>query len=135
MPAIKNDSPRRPAPSAVVVRPYRDPRRVLVENAKAKLGDKAKGMTFFFGDKEKAKDGTYAEQGYIPVKLPGKSEQEKHGGDPLFMRPEAELQQHLAEAASISTAQAVEAKTAAADKYKTQTADGSIVGPEAEDET
>lgn len=129
MPAIKNDSPRKPAPSAHVSRPYSDPRVTLVENAKAKLGAKAKGMTFFFGDRMKAEAGDYAELGYIPVRLPDKKDQEKHGGDPLFMRPEQFLQEHLEDAASTSSAMAEAAKEGELDKYKTVTGDGTTIGP------
>jgi len=130
MPAIKNDSPRKVAPVATVMKPYSDPRRVMVEHAKEKLGDKAEGMTFFFGDRQKAENGDYAEQGYIKVILPGRKDQEKHNGDPLFMRPEKHLMEHLSDAAATSTQMAQAAKNAESEKYQTRTGDGTVIGPE-----
>jgi hypothetical protein len=125
MPAIISDKPRKEAPAAMVSLPYVDERTLLVEKTKAKLGPKAKGMHFFYGDKNIAETGRYADEGYVPCDV-------NHRGDPLFMRPEQAHKAHLAQAAGDSQAAAVAAKTASDSRYKTRTGDGEVVGPQQE---
>jgi hypothetical protein len=125
MPAIINDKPKKNAPAAMISRPYVDDRTLLVEKTKEKLGAKAKGMHFFYGDKAVAETGRYADDGYIPCGV-------NHRGDPLFMRPDTMHDEHLAQAAGDSQAAAQAAKTASKSEYKTRTADGELVGPQQE---
>jgi hypothetical protein len=127
MPAIKNEQPRKIAPTVEVkTAKYVDDRTLLVEKAKSKLGEKAKGMHFFFGDKNIAETGRYADDGYVPTGF-------NHRGDPLFMRPESDHQRHLESAAEESVALKKAAKNAEDSKYKTRTADGRTVGPQTEE--
>lgn len=127
MPAITNDSPRKVAPQAMIRSVYVDEREVLVKQVKTKLGEKAKGMHFFFGDPIIAAKGQYEREGYKPCGV-------DHKGDPLFMRPESAHIQHLSNAAGASAdAKNVEA-IASDNKYKTRTNDGRIVSPTLEQE-
>jgi hypothetical protein len=125
MPAIISDKPRKEAPAAMISVPYVDERTRLVEKTKKALGAKANGMHFFYGDKNIAETGRYADEGYVPCNV-------NHRGDPLFMRPDKTHKDHLAEASGASKAAAVAAKTANNSEYRTRTADGEIVGPQEE---
>jgi hypothetical protein len=125
MPAIINNTPRKLAPLAMVLKPYVDDRQLLVEKAKEKLGAKAKSMHFFYGDKNLME--RYTDEGYVETGF-------AHKGDPLLMRPDKMHKEHLASVATDSRAAAQVALQASDDKYKTRTADGAVVGPEAVDE-
>jgi hypothetical protein len=125
MPAIISDKPRKEAPAAMISVPYVDDRTRLVEKTKKALGAKANGMHFFYGDKNVADTGRYADEGYVSCGV-------NHRGDPLFMRPDKAHKDHLAEAAGASKAAAVAAKTASNSEYKTRTSDGDVVGPQQE---
>jgi hypothetical protein len=125
MPAIISDKPRKEAPAAMVSMPYVDERTALVEKTKQKLGAKANGMHFFYGDKNIAETGRYTDEGYVPCGV-------NHRGDPLFMRPQKAHAEHLAQAAGESQAAAVAAKTGSKSEYKTRTSDGDVVGPQQE---
>lgn len=122
MPPIITDKPRKESPAAMVSKPYVDERVALVEKMKKKLGAKAKGMHFFYGDKNIAETGRYADDGYVATG-------ENHRGDPLFMRPDKLHENHLAEAAGTSQAAAALAKTGQGDEYQTRTGDGETVRP------
>lgn len=128
MPAITSEKTRKIIQPVEVTEVYVDERVGLVERTKKKLGEKAKGMHFFYGDKNIAATGRYEDEGYTLV------EGVHHRGDPLFMRPDGMHKAHLVEAASQSTAIKQASKSANNDKYKTRTADGSLVGPEAQEE-
>jgi len=125
MPAIISDKPRKEAPAAMISQPYVDDRARLVEKTKKALGVKAVGMHFFYGDKNIAETGRYADEGYVPCGV-------NHRGDPLFMRPDKAHKDHLAEAAGASRSAAVAAKTGSNSEYKTRTADGDVIGPQQE---
>lgn len=131
MPAIISEKPRKVVPTITVKEAHVDERTALVERTKQKLGDKARGMHFFYGDKNIAATGRYEDEGYVAVEVDGA--QPHHRGDPLFMRPDGMHKAHLEEAASESIAIKQATKRAENDKYKTRTADGSVIGPEVEE--
>jgi hypothetical protein len=127
MPAITIDKPRKDAPPVVIRPMYQDERVILVEKTKKKLGDKAKGMHFFFGDANIAKTGRYEDEGYMACGA-------DHKGDPLFMRPSKMHSEHLAVAAGNSIEAKNAAKNAESGEYETRTAGGMSVRPKVEDE-
>lgn len=127
MPTIINDNPRKIVPTVNIKEVYVDERQALVEKTKKQLGDKAKGMHFFYGDKNIAATGRYTDDGYVPI------EGVNHRGDPLFMRPLSMHKAHLEQAAADSIAIKQATKRAENDKYKTVTADGTVIGPQVED--
>ena len=104
MPAIISKEPRKEAPMAMISAPHIDDRTLLVTKTKKSLGKKAEGMHFFYGDKNVAETGRYADEGYIPCNV-------NHRGDPLFMRPGVVHKSHLEEAASVSQSKASAAST------------------------
>jgi hypothetical protein len=106
----------------MVSQPYVDERTLLVEKTKKSLGKKAEGMHFFYGDKNVAETGRYADEGYVPCGV-------NHKGDPLFMRPVKAHKAHLEEAAGSSEAVKSSAKMGQNAEYQTRTADGLTVGP------
>lgn len=125
MPAIITNQPRKDAPRAMVSQPYIDERTLLVEKIKKQMGVKAKGMHFFFGDKNVAATGKYAEEGYVACNV-------DHKGDPLFMRPMEMHKAHLADAADVSQNAASMAKSGSGAGYETRTADGEVIRPQKE---
>jgi predicted AlkP superfamily pyrophosphatase or phosphodiesterase len=126
MPAIINPEPRKIAPAVEVVTVRRDEREVIVEKMKKKLGDKSKGMHFFFGDANIAKTGRYDDEGYVACGV-------DHKGDPLFMRPMRLHTDHITKAAGDSVANKDAARTGESDEYQTRTA-GGFVRPRPEKE-
>lgn len=123
MPAIINKDPRKLAPVVEVNAPIKlCQREQVVENTRKKLGDKARGMHFFYGDANIAKTGQYECEGYVACGV-------DHKGDPLFMRPLKKHDEHLAEAASLSATAYKSAKNGEGDDYKTEVAGGGSIRP------
>lgn len=122
MPPIIAREPRKSVPpSAMVFKPYVDEREAVVEKAKKELGAKAKGMHFFYGDRNIAATDRYKDDGYIATGF-------NHKGDPLFMRPDKLHAEHIAAAASDSAFAYNQVKTGQASEYGVRTADGETVG-------
>ena len=123
MPTIISKEVRKIEPQAMVSAPFVDDRVKLVEKVKKGLGDKAKGMHFFFGDKNIAATGRYEDEGYVAVTGV------HHLGDPLFMRPDVDHKTHLERAAIDSQVSYQASKNGENDKYKIRASDGSVLGP------
>ena len=122
----------KPAPDVKVCNDITlDPGAVLIEQAKAKLGEKARNMHFFLSDGAKPA-GYYERQGYVPVwtALGEAKESWCDRGDPLLMRPQAKFDAQFVESSNDAKAQAESVLNATNDKYAVRDGEGAVHRPE-----
>jgi len=93
---------RQPAPDVKVIEDgYTDPRKLMEAQARAKMGEHARGMHFFFvsGKQWKEFPERYTDDGAQLAIDPVSGRTWNHRGDPLLMRTEADYQRRVREPA------------------------------------
>lgn len=108
-----------------IVEAFENPRETMVAAAKAKLGEKANGMSFFFSDGTKAA-GYYERLGYVPVwtALSEPKEDWCDRGDPMMMRPKIVSDRQHAASARLARQGMDNALHAKDGKYEVRDGDG-----------
>jgi hypothetical protein len=124
---------RATAPDAAMIdEVYRDESKEIIADARKRLGEKATGMDFVYGDANKPIE-YYMRRGYTPVVLEnasGKTEQVTDRGDPLLMIEHAKELKRKAAPGILAAEQLTDTINGQSERYGVRDADGAFHSPE-----